>query len=227
MTVSEAILKTQGSGVGFLNRLSVKYAQTILEPGESVSAAVIANIFTRKERFPGVVALTDRRVLAVCGLPGIRRCVSCALGSLETRKEKPTAIRYQASFSDEGGAFSMTVDPDTGEKFSRRIAALKGEADEFDAAGGEADSFLLNPTLVRNQRRARRARERARREVEKARKTAEIPPSNRESAQETAERLAMELEEAKKKGRVKDTDPKAVAARLAAELAGEETENKR
>lgn len=225
MTVSEAILKTQGSGAGLLNRLSVKYAQTLLEPGESVSAAVIANIFTRKERFPGVVALTDRRILAVCGLPGIRRCVSCTLGSLEARKEKPTAIRYQASFSDEGGAFSMTLDPDTGERFARQIAAFEGEAEEFDAVGGKADGFLFNPTLVRNQRRARRAREQARRVKEKGQSA--VPPVRQENARETAERLAAELAEAKKKGRVKDTDPKAVAARLAAELAGEETENTR
>ena len=223
MTVSEAILKTQERGAGFWTRSAVKYAQTLLKPEEVILAAVTANISTRKEHFPGVVVLTDRRVLAVCGLPGIRRGISCSTDS--PCVEKPTALHYQVSFSDRDNGFSMTVDPDTGEKFSRQIAVLKGKAEEFDAAGAGADSVLFNPTLVRNQRRVRRVREQAN-EARKPTDTgndAGIPPYSRESARETAERLTEELEAARKKGRVEDADPKAVAARLAAELAEQET----
>ena len=226
MTVSEAILKTQERGAGFWTRSAVKYAQTLLEPGETVTAAVTANIATRKEHFPGVVVLTDRRILAVCDLPGIRRCVSCAKESVATCVEKPSAIHYKATFSDGNSAYSMTVDPDTGEKFSRQIAVLKGRAEEFDAASAGADSVLFNPTLIRNQRRVRQAREQAKetRKSTTAGREAGTPPVSRESARETAAQLAEELDAARKKNHVEDTDPLAVAARLAAELANQESE---
>ena len=125
-TVDEAILAAQGRRAGFWTRSSVKYAQTLLEPGENVTAAVTANISTRKEHFPGVVLLTDRSIQAVCALPGIRRRIVCSLDS--SCVEKPSALYYRAMFSDSKNEFSMTIDPDTGKKFSRQIAVLSGRA---------------------------------------------------------------------------------------------------
>ena len=139
MTVSEAIIQMQGSEPGFINRRSADYAQTLLEPEEIVTAAVVANIFTRKEHFPRVVVLTDCHILAVCGLPGIRRRVICDLKRLDKCVEKPTAITYSASFAAGENAFSMTIDPDTGEKFSRRIAVIKGGIGKEKSRAGYAD----------------------------------------------------------------------------------------
>ena len=46
MTVNEAIAKTQKKRVGLVNKISVKYAQTLLLEDEKPKAAVIANIYT-------------------------------------------------------------------------------------------------------------------------------------------------------------------------------------
>ena len=237
MTVNEAIQHTQGKGAGMMNRASAQYAQTLILPEENIAAAVVANITTRGERFPGVVVLTDRRVMAVCGLPGIKRSIVYDLDELEKCQEAPSALNYKATFFAEKRAFSMTVDPEIGEKFSRHIAALNGEEEEFDAIGaGVSDSGIFNPTLVRNKARARQAKskERAKRAAEQKAARAQLAAMQKErsdkitlgtegeSAREVAQRLARELDEAKAKGQVADTDPKAVAARLAAELAAEE-----
>ena len=220
MTVDEAVEHTQGRKAGFVNRLSAQYAQTLLMPKESVIAAVIANIATRKERFPGVAVLTDCRIMAVCGLPGIRRSVICDLGRLEKCVEKPAAITYSASFAEGENAFSMTVDPDTGEKFSRYLAAMNGLEDEFDAVGYGADNGIWNPTLIRNKRRANLAKERRKNE-----RTVKEPAGNRDNIQGIARRLKNELDEAKKQGDVSDSDPRAIAARLASELAAQQGGN--
>lgn len=240
MTVNEAIQRTQGRGAGILTRPSARYAQTLILPGEEITAAVVANIATQNERFPGVVVLTDRRVLAVCGLPGIRRSIACDLDQLEKCEGTPSAIHYTATFSTGKNAFSLTVDPDVGETFSRYLAVLNGEEDSFDAVDAGVGSGILNPTLVRNRLRARQAKSKARAkraaEQEAARARFEAMQKERagqassdsgdESAQEIAQRLARELEAAKATGRVADTDPKAVAARLAAELAAQEAKKR-
>lgn len=236
MTVNEVIRQTQGKGVGLMNRLSAQYAQTLILPEEEVLAAVVANVSAHGERFPGVVVLTDQRVMAVCGLPGIKRSVIYEIEQLEKCVETPTAIHYKAIFSTKENAFSMTMDPDVGEKFSRYVAILNGEEESFDAAFVHVDSGIFNPTLVRNKIRARQAKrkERARRAAEReaaqsqreAREKARVDAlgvgTEGESTLEVAQRLARRLEEARTKGFVDDTDPQAVAARLAAELAAEE-----
>ncbi|MCI2057373.1 MAG: hypothetical protein LKJ86_09585 [Oscillibacter sp.] len=233
MTVNEAIERTQGKKSGMFNGFSARRAQALLQPGEEPAAAVVANIATRNERFPGVVVLTDRRVLAVCGLPGIRRSVIYDLDKLDKTEETASAITYKAVFFCEKTAFSMTVDPDVGEAFARHIAILNGEEEAFDAVDVDLNNSVLNPTLMRNKIRVRQAKERQR-----ARRAAEMETLHKkqagtqhsdpedESPQEAARRLAQQLEEAKTKGRVEDTDPKAVAARLAAELAAEEISKK-
>ena len=236
MTVNEAIRQIQGKQAGMMNRYSAQYAQTLILPGETVTAAVVANIATPRERFPGIVVLTDRRVMAVCGLPGIKRSVTCDIHRLEKCEETPSALHYKATFSDGTNAFSLTVNPEIGEKFSRHIAVLKGEEEAFDAVEADTGHSIFNPTLLRNNLRKRqvRSKERAQRQagqeaaqaqreaVRKERADRLASGAEEESAQDVAQRLARQLEEAKAKGQVDDTDPKAVAARLAAELAAEE-----
>ena len=217
MTIQEVIRTTQGTDAGIVNRLSVRYAETLLLQDEAPSAAVVANITTAREHFPGIVVLTDRRVLAVCGLPGIKRTAVCGAGW--TCQENPSAIRHKFTFSDGKGAFSMTLDPDTGERFSRHIAFANGDEHALDEVPEDSEGGILNPALLRSRRRARQA---------KAKQAAEASPSQHNkvtaSAEQTdikaaAQRLSRQLEEARSKGRVADTDPMAVAARLAAELA--------
>lgn len=76
MTVREALQKTQGRDAGSVNRSAVRYAETLLQADEEILSAVIANVAARREHFPGVVVLTSRRIMAVCGLPGIKRSIS-------------------------------------------------------------------------------------------------------------------------------------------------------
>lgn len=178
-TVQEALRRTQGRDAGTVNRLSARYAQALLRPGEEPAAAVVANIATERGGFPGVLVLTGQRVLAVCGLPGIRRALSCGEGW--TCREAPSAVCHRFSFSDGRCRFSATVDPDTGDRLSRRMAVLRGDETDLDEAPEEAAADA-----------------------------------------ETARRLALELEEARERGDVAETDPRAVAARLAAELSGGE-----
>lgn len=219
MTLDEILLRTQGKRAGIINQASLRYAQKLLLPEKVPSAAVIANLTAGAERFPGAVVLTDRRILAVCGLPGIKRYVSCA--SSWRCQEDPSAIRYKFTFSDGNHAFSMTVDPDTGEQFARCLAAVRGEADAFDAAGAGLDSGILNPALLRSKRRIRAARETHR--AAEAARTPQGGPAAESDSQETAQRLARQLEAAKAAGPVDDRDPRAVAARLAAELAEQDS----
>ena len=236
MTVNEAIQKIQGRRAGLVNRLSAQYAQSLLQPQEQVSAAVVANVAARGERFPGIVVLTDQRVIAVCGLPGIRRSILFDLDQLSAIQETPTALHYKAVFATRDSAFSFTVNPEVGERFSRCIAVLKGEEEAFDAAGAQVSDGIFNPALVRSKIRSRQAREkeRSRRAAERAqaqarrqeRTAAPSQAAPEENLQEMADRLARQLEDAKTRGHVADTDPQAVAARLAAELAAEETGKK-
>lgn len=225
MTVQEALRATQDRDAGGLNRSAVRYAETLLQPGESAAAAVVANIVTRKERFPGVVVLTDRRVLAVCGLPGIKRSVSIPVDELKKCDETSSFLNYKAVFCGGDADISLTVDPETGERFSRCVAVMNGEEAEFDAVEDAGTGGLLNPLLKRNQLRRRRAREREAREAQKA--DAPLPAEqeaaeHEEDTRETARRLNRALAQARAAGEVADTDPRAVAARLAAELARED-----
>ena len=73
MTVKEALAQTQKKKAGLINKVSVNYAKTLLLPGEKPEAAAIANIYTRRDKFPGIVVITDQRVIAACGIPGIKR----------------------------------------------------------------------------------------------------------------------------------------------------------
>ena len=161
MTVAQAIQALEGRTAGLLNGQSVKYAQILLLPDEEVVTAVIANIQTSREKFPGVVVITDQRVLAVCGLPGIRRSVTIPVEELDTCEETSTAIYYKAVFTSRHAAFNMTIDPDLGEKFSPYIAQLNGE--EYEEIQVRT-SALLNPNLARSK-----ARNKLRKEREKSR----------------------------------------------------------
>lgn len=235
MTIQEALRSTQGRGAGVVNQASVRYAQALLLPEEEPQAAVIANIDTGRERFPGVAVLTDRRILAACGLPGIKRFFAVPIEALPRRVESPSAIRFKFAFAHENTGFAVTVDPEIGEKFSRCIAVLLGEEQAFDAAGEGVKGGILNPALIRSKRRARQIKEtlQAKQAAELDAKTAalseEEPSSPAPQAapepgtKETAELLSRRLEEARAQGRpVDDQDPMAVAARLARELAQEE-----
>lgn len=210
MTLDEILLRTQGQRAGIVNQASLRYAKTLLLPEEVPAAAVIANLTAGSERFPGVVVLTNRRILAVCGLPGIKRHVSC--GPAWHCQESPSAICHKFAFSDGKLAFTMTVDPDTGERFARCLAEARGEAEAFDAVNAGSDSGILNPVLLRSRRRLRRAAERR----PAAAGTVSDPRSD-------AQQLIRRLEAAKDAGPVDDRDPRAVAARLAAELAEEDS----
>lgn len=231
MTVQEVLRETQGRDTGVVNRASVNYAETLIGPDDAVIAAVVANIKTRREHFPGVVVLTDRRVLATCSLPGIKRSISLCLDELNY-EETSSFLNYKAEFSTKEEGFSLTVNPEIGERFSRCLAVLRGEAEEFDAVNEAGKSSILSPTLVRNILRQRRARKKEidrrkiRQEEADRRFAAELEadshPINagKEDAEAVAKRLNQRLEQTKQQRSVADTDPLAVAARLAEELAG-------
>jgi len=220
VTVDEAIRRTQDRAAGAINRLSVRYAEEVLQKGEEPLAAVVANVTTSRGHFPGVAMVTDRRALAVCGLPGIKRVAQCGAGW--TCREDPSALRHMFIFSDGKTTFSITIDPDTGARFSRRLASLNGEEAAYDAAVGGVEGGLFNPALLQSKRWAKQ-KEAARRKA--ADDAAHLPaeedaPSqeSREDTRETALRLERQLQQAKTQETVADTDPRAVAARLAREL---------
>ena len=86
MTVKEALAQTQKKKAGLINKASVNYAETLLLPGEKPEAAAIANIYTRRDKFPGIVVITDQRVIAACGIPGIKRDICMNIRDLEIAK---------------------------------------------------------------------------------------------------------------------------------------------
>lgn len=156
-TVQEAIVATQKKKAGFVNRLSVKYAETLLLPGENVKAAVVANIRTKKDSYPGVVVITDQRVMSVCGLPGIKRSSILPIAELTHCEEQSSVIQYKAVMSTRNEGFSMTVDPDVGDVFTQFVAELNGE--ELEAVKLKVDGHVLNPNMI-----ARRKREKIQKE---------------------------------------------------------------
>lgn len=232
MTVQEALRETQGRDAGAVNRASASYAETLIQSDEHIMAAVICNAATPREHFPGIAVLTDRRILAVCGLPGIKRCVSLPMDEWEGCDEVSSFLNYKAVFRTKETAVSFTVNPEVGERFSRCLAVLRGEAEEFDAVNEVEKGGILNPTLMRNMMRKRRARkkETARRKEELdaiqerfsagAKDPGDIA-GEEEDAKTVARRLNRQLAQAERQGVVADTDPRAVAARLARELVNE------
>lgn len=206
MTIQEALHKTQGRDAGSVNRSAVTYAETLISPDEIVKAAVIANISTQRGRFPGVVVLTDQRFLAACGLPGIKRSVSLRLDELEKCEETGSFLNYKAVFRTKEDGFSLTIDPEVGERFSRCLAILRGEVEEFDAVNGVEKGGILNPVLKRNMLRKHRTREK-----EKAHRKAKMATVNEHFVAGLKAESAVfdDIEE----------NVKTVAARLAKELA--------
>lgn len=161
-TVHEAVLAVQKRKPGIINRMSVQYAETLIAADESVRAAVIANIKTKRDSYPGVVVLTDQRIMAVCGLPGAKRKTVLPIDQLEHCEELSTVIQYKATFRTHHDAFSMSIDPDDGEAFSPYIAQVNGE--DFEDIKLEVDGSILNPNLLRSRKRnqLRKQREKSR-----------------------------------------------------------------
>lgn len=243
MTVNEALKLVQKRGAGLGNKSSVKYAESLLEPGEVPVAAVVANISTKRDHWPGVVVLTEQHVIAACGLPGIKRTKIFPLTDLVKCEEADSLITYKVTFQTKDDAFSLTIDPDTGDALSPYIAHINGDDDLFDDVKLEVKTGVFSQTLVRSNIRKRRKKEkayaamRAERERRDAilqendeRYAADLASANAaagstaeaEDAQAVAERLEKQLERKKAHGTVSSTDPTAVAARLAAELAEQE-----
>lgn len=241
MTINEALKLVQKRGAGLGNRSTVKYAETLLDPGEEPVAAVMANVVTKRDRWPGVVVLTEQHVIAACGLPGIKRTKIFKVTDLVKCEEADSIITYKVTFQTKDDAFSMTVDPDTGDKLSPYIAHINGDDDLFDDVKVTVKTGVFSQTLVRSNIRKRRKKEkvyaamRAERERRDAilqendeRYNADLASANasagavEDDAQSVAERLERNLERKKAQGKVSSTDPAAVAARLAAELAEQE-----
>ena len=176
MTVNQAILAVQGKPVGMLNRFSSGYAESLLVPGETVLAAAEANIRTSREHYPGIVVITDQRILAVCGLPGIRRSIILQRNELEQCAETSTLLQYRASFLTRTATFSMSVSPDVGEAFSAYVAQINGE--EFEDIQLDTGNSILNPKLLHSLKRNKLRRER-----EKARTAARDASLQREAAE--------------------------------------------
>ena len=123
-TIHEALLKTQNRGAGLMNRSSEELAQALLEENECVHAAASANIFTRKGHFPGIVAVTNQRVFAACGLPGIRRLISFPMEDLVMCRESVSPLTYRADFQTRTNTFSISLAPAAGKTFSARVKSI-------------------------------------------------------------------------------------------------------
>lgn len=229
MTVREAIRQTQKKDAGFVNQISARYAQELIRQTETILGAVVANITAKKEKFPGVVVLTNQRVMAVCGLPGIKRAVIFALDEIKKCEEKSLVLEYSATFYTATNRFRLSVNPEVGERFSRCLAVMNGTEDEFDSVKADAKGKLLSPVFLRNRMRKQRSKEKEIIMQQEARnaanaQTGDCEDFSAEQRQEmdiksTASLLNQQLEEAKERGIVSDTDPRAVAVRLAEELA--------
>ncbi|MCD8050387.1 MAG: hypothetical protein LUE89_01750 [Clostridiales bacterium] len=213
MTVNEAIQMVQGKKAGVVNRVSARYAQTLLQPEEQVTAAVVANIQTKRDSFPGVCVLTDQRVIAVCGLPGIKRSVLLSLDELEKCEETNSAITYKVRFLTRKSGFDMTVHPEVGENFSRYIAAINGET--FEDIKLEVKSSVFSPTFLRQRQRNKQRKAHAKeRQVQRQQEAAdrfdavevdsaepsgmECSPAQMSKKQQVATRLREELEQENK-----------------------------
>lgn len=150
MTVNEALAKTQKKKAGLINKASVKYAETLLLPGEKPEAAAIANIYTRRDKFPGIVVITDRRVIAACGIPGIKRDICMNISDLENCEETSMIMQYKVTFRTRKEAFAMSVDPDVGASLSPHVARING--DDLTSLKLDARGNILNASFFKQQR---------------------------------------------------------------------------
>lgn len=159
MTINEALTKTQKKRAGLINKASVKYAETLLLPGEEPVAAAIANIYTRRDKFPGIVVITDQRVIAACGIPGIKRDICMQISDLENCEETSMIMQYKVTFRTRKDAFAMSVDPDVGENLSPHVAAING--DDLTSLKLDARGNILNASVFKQQRLNKRRKEKA------------------------------------------------------------------
>lgn len=125
MTIDDAIKKIQGKPAGVTARATVQYAQGQLSVGERVFAAVTANVHTHHGHYPGVVVLTDKRVFAACGLPGIHRLKSFPLEQLRSCSDKKSPMTYNISFGTETDSFHAALSASACEKFAPYMSDLK------------------------------------------------------------------------------------------------------
>lgn len=163
MTVNEALLKTQTKGAGLINKASVKYAQSLLLPGEEAEAAAIANIYTHRDKYPGIVVITNQRVIAACGIPGIKRSTCLAIEDLENCEETSMIMQYKVTFRTRKESFAMSVDPDVGANLSPHVAKINGEdlaSLKLDARGNILNTEIFKQQRL-NQKRKEQAKERA------------------------------------------------------------------
>ncbi len=125
---------------------------------EKPKAAVIANIYTRRDKFPGVVVITDQRVIAACGMPGIKRDICINIRDLENCEETSMIMQYKVTFRTRKEAFAMNVDPDVGERLSPYVARINGDVVllKLDARGN-----ILVARFFNQQRLNQPAKEKA------------------------------------------------------------------
>lgn len=161
MTVKEALAQTQKKKAGLINKASVNYAETLLLPGEKPEAAAIANIYTRRDKFPGIVVITDQRVIAACGIPGIKRDICMNISDLENCEETSMIMQYKVTFRTRKEAFAMSVDPDVGANLSPHVARING--DDLTSLKLDARGNILNASFFKqqrlNQQRKKKAKE--------------------------------------------------------------------
>lgn len=208
MNIDEAIKKVQGKSAGVTLRGSVRYAQSLLEKGENVKAAVTSTIYSaRQGHYPGIVALTDRRVLAVCGLPGIHRVQSFPIGELLKVEESESPLTYKAVFRIKKDAFSISLGPTVGKAFTKYVADLNAD---FDSVHVSADGNARHPVTFRTDLRHLAKEER---------EAVKGAPTDLASI---SAKLEEWLSEEREKRDVSAQDPLSVAVRLARQLQEDE-----
>ncbi len=159
MTIDQAIRTTQKKKPGVTARMSVRYAQSLLLPNEDVTAAVTADIYTKREKFPGIAIITNQRVIAACGLPGIKRLIAFPLEDIKNCEETSSIIQYKAVFYTRRESFAVTLDPKSGEAFSEHIARLNGT--DMDSVKLKVTGSVKTPTFLRQKARNQAYKEQA------------------------------------------------------------------
>jgi hypothetical protein len=118
MNVSEALVATHGKPASPINADSVKYADTLIGENENVQAAVIANIRTAREHFPGVVAFTDKRLLIVHKMLNLKRCIAYPYEKISSCSETVAKFQYIATFHVGKFQFTASLNPKDGDAIS-------------------------------------------------------------------------------------------------------------